>query len=528
MTRRYPMPRAAQPLIDRYGMPSRAWHEYLGGIEAATNALSILGAPVLVGSVDALELVEVGVYNLAISTGYESAGDGGGGTWEWRSGDYSDEVAADPYQGMYVAPSDRPSGANGAWVRLVSGEAYNAKWVGAGGSDDSAARIQSLADQVEDLGGGVIRIPTGSYIFETTLYLRQGVKFIGDGDSTVIYQRGDRAIDQVVATSIDDVALKGFKFIYDHATPSQSHQAMRLGSIQDSNFDDLHFVDYDTATGSGSFDGQTICYVNSDATVPGRRNHVFNVFRNWYVEGCRRGIVYDGTDGGSTWGPDQASGTYVRRSVISNCSAYNLQFRSVSFRGIEAIQWADTMRYYDCFFEMTDDSSVAIDLNTDGTNWKQIDRFSFYGLCLTSRAPTVSSVTGVRLGPGTFGMYFSGVIADLNWKANEIFRDVSAEGYWITATHPKVLLHKKLTQTNERGVATILATTTNVTVTHGLGRTPTSGEILVTPLSNINSGGTARTFWVSSAGATTFRINIDSSHPTLDFDFAWRSDMGVI
>lgn len=37
MTRRYPMPRAAQPLIDDNGMPSRVWHEYLSGIEAASK-----------------------------------------------------------------------------------------------------------------------------------------------------------------------------------------------------------------------------------------------------------------------------------------------------------------------------------------------------------------------------------------------------------------------------------------------------------------------------------------------------------
>jgi hypothetical protein len=59
--------------------------------------------------------------------------DGGGGQFSWDSSDLSDEVAADTESGMYVAPDSDPTGASGAWVRLV-GSALDPAWFGAAAS----------------------------------------------------------------------------------------------------------------------------------------------------------------------------------------------------------------------------------------------------------------------------------------------------------------------------------------------------------------------------------------------------------
>lgn len=47
--------------------------------------------------------------------GYTIPGDGGGGVATWHAGDYSANIAADPFGGVYVAPADAPTGAAGCW-----------------------------------------------------------------------------------------------------------------------------------------------------------------------------------------------------------------------------------------------------------------------------------------------------------------------------------------------------------------------------------------------------------------------------
>lgn len=73
--------------------------------------------------------------------------------------------------------------------------------------------------------------------------------------------------------------------------------------------------------------------------------------------------------------------------------------------------------------------------------------------------------------------------------------------------------------TEARGNAQILDNTTSIDVTHGLGATPATRDIQVTPVSTLAS---AARFWISNAGATTFRINIDAD-PNATVTFAWQA-----
>lgn len=59
-------------------------------------------------------------------------GDGGGGMWTFRTGDQTANVAADPGQGEWVAPSLDPTGLFGAWQRIWFGQ-KSLKWFGARG-----------------------------------------------------------------------------------------------------------------------------------------------------------------------------------------------------------------------------------------------------------------------------------------------------------------------------------------------------------------------------------------------------------
>ena len=52
--------------------------------------------------------------------GRATSGDGGGGTFTFRTGDQSANVTADPEEGIWVAPDNAPTGASGAWQRVYS------------------------------------------------------------------------------------------------------------------------------------------------------------------------------------------------------------------------------------------------------------------------------------------------------------------------------------------------------------------------------------------------------------------------
>jgi hypothetical protein len=69
------------------------------------------------------------------------------------------------------------------------------------------------------------------------------------------------------------------------------------------------------------------------------------------------------------------------------------------------------------------------------------------------------------------------------------------------------------------GTAAITTGNTSVTVTHGLGRTPTFDQIVVWPLSD---NGSATTWWVSAVTSTTFTISVDVN-PAGTYSFAWRA-----
>lgn len=69
-----------------------------------------------------------------------------------------------------------------------------------------------------------------------------------------------------------------------------------------------------------------------------------------------------------------------------------------------------------------------------------------------------------------------------------------------------------------RGSATLTAGNTYVDVSHYITGTPTN--ITVTPSSNLGT----RSFWVSDVGASTFRININSSD-IIDYTFYWSAEV---
>ena len=116
------------------------------------------------------------------------------GNFVFDSSNLSAQVAVDPQQGIYVAPSSDTTGASGAWVRKFSGP-VNAKWFGAtgDGTTDDHTALQAWLDR-----GGDLYLPAGEYYSSAKLILRKCAVINGsdygfdartvDGTSTTGYE----------------------------------------------------------------------------------------------------------------------------------------------------------------------------------------------------------------------------------------------------------------------------------------------------------------------------------------------------
>lgn len=78
----------------------------------------------------------------------------------------------------------------------------------------------------------------------------------------------------------------------------------------------------------------------------------------------------------------------------------------------------------------------------------------------------------------------------------------------------RLINHNYGYNTENMGTATITASASYVTVTHGMAATPT--KIVVTPFGNVGN------CWITDAGATTFQINV-SSAPASDTLISWSA-----
>lgn len=113
------------------------------------------------------------------------------GVFVFDGANLSAQVAADPAQGVYVAPASDVTGATGAWVRKFSGP-IDIRWFGAvadctalGAGTDNAAAINGAIAVAALLKGGEILVPrsTLGYRVASSITITGGVKLCGQGFS---------------------------------------------------------------------------------------------------------------------------------------------------------------------------------------------------------------------------------------------------------------------------------------------------------------------------------------------------------
>ncbi len=176
------------------------WINYVSGVPILADFLSTRGSgpPLVVStSTGTLYYLAPGDVITPLNSGevsglqYLTSG-GSPGIFVYDTSNLSSEVAADPLEGIYIAPSIDPTGASGAWVRQFEGPA-NVRWFGAVGdgvANDSAAFVAAialckyLAVNTFIFGGGSLPlyVPPGHYyLSNTTLDITHTFLIYGDG-----------------------------------------------------------------------------------------------------------------------------------------------------------------------------------------------------------------------------------------------------------------------------------------------------------------------------------------------------------
>lgn len=177
-------------------------------IVASTTVADVrnqLDTPVYVATRTALKAIDTTKDTTAILT--ES---GREGTFIWRSGDYSTQIAADTLEGLYVKATAIASTA-GSWVRQRDDLGVNITWFGAlcDNSTDDAAAINSAIANLS-VTGGKVSIPGPSVVASPIV--------CGNGTSSVLSTRYGI---HLVGTSLPN-------FIKDGSHPTANASALRF------------------------------------------------------------------------------------------------------------------------------------------------------------------------------------------------------------------------------------------------------------------------------------------------------------
>lgn len=103
-------------------------------------------------------------------------------------------VLTDPYEGVYVIPNGFDlKGTQGAWKRSYGSHGLNVKWFGAlgNGSNIDHGPIQ-YAVRMAARWGGLVNIPTGSYIVDDKIVVNGSVRIQGEIAAVQFFPHGER------------------------------------------------------------------------------------------------------------------------------------------------------------------------------------------------------------------------------------------------------------------------------------------------------------------------------------------------
>lgn len=262
------------------------------------------------------------------------------GLFAFDPSDRSAEVALDPLQGVYVAPSSEPSGASGAWVRRYAGPVI-VSWFGAVGdaaTDDHAA-VQAAMDLVVPNWGSVL-VPSGTFLVSRPLAIPDGVVLEGTGNSSMLYSINAAGEPWV----IDRLGGADFTIRKLAMVPANAGAAIRLAQCSRAKIDDIVVAGQANGTGIYLFDCDNVVvdklyFDGSAASKQGTA--VYNSggqnckVVNCHAINCFAGFTISGASVDSDITPvefpRQTADTYG--NVIANCTVRNCRTQAFTITG---------------------------------------------------------------------------------------------------------------------------------------------------------------------------------------------------
>ena len=464
-------------------------------------------------------------------------------------------VSADPAQAFYVAPSTDRSGASGAWVRGGASDAIaDVRWFGAVGnsSTDDTAAMQAAIAWLNAKRGRTLQIPTttGSFTFSTDLVILQNnvrIEGVGGGYGKL---RGNNAARIVLGQSIQgdpDTAGKvtklGTKVSYCTLSslaiqPAGNHprecvlldyadstliELCDIGpSVQDgstftvgikTNWVQWVYIDRNQINVNGA-----CLWLRRPTTHTQNEDH-FHITRNQLYIGkiapldgsTPANIVIEGdANCGYAMFEFELRGNHIGKFLSGSTAASTMTggLRLVAPDTSGDFRSLHTASIRDNFFEYV---NYPIDFARGLMGASDSSAIDFSGNCVLS-ATLVFHGTGVTKATATLGAnYFlqcDTLVDGIKCLFNGYNRYSSVATVTVQALNNHRIAHKQTgsgslssVRLEARGTAAVAAGQTYVDITHGLSLTPTDFSAIST------TSGWTPNFWISAAGATTFRIN---------------------
>jgi hypothetical protein len=266
------------------------------------------------------------------------------GIFTFDSSDHSAEVASDPRQAIYIAPSSEPGGASGAWVRQFEGPVM-ASWFGAVGNSatDDHASVQAALDFAGPFCRAV-QVPAGTFLLSRSLTIPAGVVLQGTGNSSMFYSTNGGAGDPwiVRVSGSADIGIRNLTMVPGSAGDVY-RSAIRLDGCSRATIENIFVSGQTNASGVYLFDCDD-CHVedlhfDGGAQYQGTGAYMVGCkgckVTNSVAVNCYAGFAIAGvqTDP-STRTEAETSGNIIANCNVRNCASQAFDIISASYNCI--------------------------------------------------------------------------------------------------------------------------------------------------------------------------------------------------
>jgi hypothetical protein len=231
---------------------------------------------------------------------------------------------------------------------------------------------------------------------------------------------------------------------------------------------------------------------------------------NCYFDTGTNGLVVDGP------------GTFIRSKFVG-CWFSSHTARGVLFNSNVGVV-DDGIIFEAC--EFYSNGSSGIEFN----NGARVKNISLIGCAIAANVTGVYvgdgmnnlRISGCRIGPystfgaNTTGINFAGTYDHTIVTNNDLTSNTTNVSVGTPGTSVRIAGNDGFV-TAAKGTATVATGTTSIVVTHGMGVTPASSDVFVTPIKTL---GSATFFYVDTITSTQFTIHTNVN-PAANVDFAW-------